>query len=409
MRRGPQRGSSCVFDTVIGNRLSTAGPSEKLMARVMSWPNGGTKTRFVAGAHAWWKPRPAAIRSATLPRPHADDASCSATMSASRARSPSIVIATRRSRRPSSPQRPEDGPPWKTLKVTTVSGLSGAAAMGVAIMSTIAKSVSQATAGRTSGSERERLAGRGHDAGHIGDRGALAREARERHVVGRDAPDRRLEREERAVHDRGRDLRARSEAPRRLVDDDRAPRLAHRGRERIAVERRDRLQVDQLALRAVLLLEALRGLAGHPHQRPPGDQPDVAPLAPAPRAHDPRAPDRQRLTLVGHLLPGGVVEGLGLEEHDGIGVANRADEQPAGGAGSRGHHHLQPRDVGVELLLGLRVVLERAHAAAVGHADHHLAMEAALAARPVARGVILDLVEALEGEAGELDLADGLE
>src|SRR5262245_14643375 len=123
-------------------------------------------------------------------------------MSASRARSPSIVIATRRSRRPSSPQRPEDGPPWKTLKVTTVSGLSGAAAADPAVMSTIAKSVSQATG--TRGSERERLADRDHDAGDVGDRGPLAREAGEGHVVGRDAPDRRFEREERALHDRRR-------------------------------------------------------------------------------------------------------------------------------------------------------------------------------------------------------------
>src|SRR5437764_776488 len=61
------------------------------------------------------------------------------------------------------------------------------------------------------------------------------------------------------------------------------------------------------------------------------------------------------------------------------------------------------------LLLGLAVVLQRAHAAPVGHADDHRHVEAALGAVAVARGVVLDLVEALEGEAGELDLAHGLE
>src|SRR5256885_12149670 len=54
-------------------------------------------------------------------------------------------------------------------------------------------------------------------------------------------------------------------------------------------------------------------------------------------------------------------------------------------------------------------MLQRAYAAAVGHADDHRHVEAALRAVAVARGVVLDLVEALEGEAGELDLAHGLE
>src|SRR5216117_2322555 len=54
-------------------------------------------------------------------------------------------------------------------------------------------------------------------------------------------------------------------------------------------------------------------------------------------------------------------------------------------------------------------MLQRAYAAAVGHADDHRHVEAALRARAVARDVVLDLVETLEGEAGELDLAHGLE
>src|SRR2546425_8956625 len=55
------------------------------------------------------------------------------------------------------------------------------------------------------------------------------------------------------------------------------------------------------------------------------------------------------------------------------------------------------------------MVLERADPAPVGHADHHLAVEASLRAHAIAGGVVLDLMEALEAEAGELDLADGLE
>src|SRR3989442_12364491 len=52
---------------------------------------------------------------------------------------------------------------------------------------------------------------------------------------------------------------------------------------------------------------------------------------------------------------------------------------------------------------------ERANASPVWHADPHRDVKASPRARPVARAVVLDLVEALEGEARELDLADGLE
>src|SRR5262249_6790064 len=84
-------------------------------------------------------------------------------------------------------------------------------------------------------------------------------------------------------------------------------------------------------------------------------------------------------------------------------------EGGAGVARPRRDHHLETGDVRVELLLRLRVVLEGANTAAVRHADHHRDVEAALRAHPVARAVVLDLVEALEREARELDLADGLE
>src|SRR2546422_4936855 len=100
---------------------------------------------------------------------------------------------------------------------------------------------------------------------------------------------------------------------------------------------------------------------------------------------------------------------LRLEKVYRVGVADRAREERTRRPRPRRDHHLEAGHVRVELLLGLRVVLERADATAVGHADHHLAVEASLRALPVARRVVLDLMEALEGEAGKLDLADGLE
>ena len=98
-----------------------------------------------------------------------------------------------------------------------------------------------------------------------------------------------------------------------------------------------------------------------------------------------------------------------LEEHDGVGIADGGHEERARVARSRRHHHLEPGNVGVELLLRFRVVLQRPHATAERHAHHHLAVEASLRAHAVARRMILDLMKALEGEAGELDLAHGFE
>ena len=135
-----------------------------------------------------------------------------------------------------------------------------------------------------------------------------------------------------------------------------------------------------------------------------GDQREVAALA-----VDVRAADLHHLGLVGHLFLRRVIERLRLEEDDRVGIADGGGEERARGARPRRDHHLEPGDVRVELLLALRVVLERAHAAAVRHADHHLAVEAALRALAIARGVVLDLMEALEREARELDLAHGLE
>src|SRR2546422_10305180 len=100
---------------------------------------------------------------------------------------------------------------------------------------------------------------------------------------------------------------------------------------------------------------------------------------------------------------------LRLEKVYRVGVADRAREERTRRPRPRRDHHLEAGHVRVELLLGLRVVLERADATAAGHTDHHLAVEASLRALPVARRVVLDLMEALQGAAGKLDRADWLE
>src|SRR4030095_10244450 len=226
----------------------------------------------------------------------------------------------------------------------------------------------------------------------------------DRSSVGGHPREGRREREERAVHDRGGDLRAGAKAPGGLVDDDGAAGLLDRIHQRLPIERGDGEQVDHRGLDTVLFLEDVSGLEGDADHGAVRDEREGVALA-----HHLRAAERQGLALLGDLFLGGVIQGLRLEKDDRVGVADGGGEQCPRVARARWDDHLQPGNVGVELLLGLGVVLERAHAASVRHADHHRDVEAALRAGAVARAVVLDLVEALKGEAGELDLADRLE
>jgi hypothetical protein len=75
--------------------------------------------------------------------------------------------------------------------------------------------------------------------------------------------------------------------------------------------------------------------------------------------------------LLGHLLPEGAVDALGLEEDHRVGVPHGAGQKGARIARGGGDDHLEARSVGEEHLLALGVVLQRPHAAAVGHAHHH--------------------------------------
>ena len=122
-------------------------------------------------------------------------------------------------------------------------------------------------------------------------------------------------------------------------------------------------------------LEDVGGLEGDADHGAVRDQRERAALA-----HDLRAAERQGLALLRDLFLGGVIERLRLEEDDRVGIADGGGEQSAGVARARRDDHLQPGNVGVELLLGFGVVLERAHAAPVGHADHHRDVEAPLCA-----------------------------
>src|SRR5437867_8283699 len=141
-------------------------------------------------------------------------------MSGSSARNPRKARARRSSRRLSSPQSPDPGPPWKRLNVTTRSRGAGSERAGATVIRR--PRTARTAARRTTRSVRERLARRREDAPDVGHGGALAGEADEGNVVGGDATDGRLQREERALHDRGGDLGAGAEALGRLVHDERS-------------------------------------------------------------------------------------------------------------------------------------------------------------------------------------------
>ena len=145
------------------------------------------------------------------------------------------------------------------------------------------------------------------DVGHVG---LLAREAHEGHVVGGDAPDGRLEGEERALHDGGGDLGAGAEALRRLVHDDaRGPSSPPTPRSVSRSSGESREEIDDLRDGAVLLLQHVGGLPADAKHGAVAHERQVVALA----VHV-GAADGQRLDLVGHLFPGGVVERLRLEE-----------------------------------------------------------------------------------------------
>src|SRR5713226_897520 len=106
------------------------------------------------------------------------------------------------------------------------------------------------------------------------------------------------------------------------------------------------------------------------------------------------------------FFPRGAIQFLGLEEHDGIGVADRGGEEALRLLRRRGHDDLEPGRVAEVRLGRLGVVMASADATAERRADRH--RDGELASGPVAhlRGLGNDLVERRVDEVHELDLGD---
>jgi len=170
------------------------------------------------------------------------------------------------------------------------------------------------------------------------------------------------------------------------------------------VQGRNRQEIDDVGLDSVFSLELIGRLQRRPHHRAVSDQGEVLAF---PRDHGPA--NRKGLFLLGHLLAEGAVDGLGLVEDDGVRVADGAGEQNPGVAGAGGDHHLEARDVRPESFAALGVMLQGAHAAAVGRSQDHGDMVPSLGAPAQARGVGFDLVHGVVAETVELHLADRLQ
>ncbi len=193
------------------------------------------------------------------------------------------------------------------------------------------------------------------------------------------------------------DLRAHAHKYRRLVDDHRAPCLAHRGSQRVHIQRREAAQVDHFERDTL----ARRGFGGGQrclHRRPVGHDRRVAALA-----RDPCPIQQQRRQRQIQLLACPIAR-LRLQEDHRVGVGDGGGQQPVGVPRRRGGDDLQPGGVCVVRLRAFGVLLDGADVAAVGDADHQLRVDGAERARVVLGDVAGDLLERRVREGVELHL-----
>ena len=176
-----------------------------------------------------------------------------------------------------------------------------------------------------------------------------------RHVGARDAPDGRVEVVEGLLlHERG-EVGADAAVRPALLDDHAAVGLAHRGEDRVEVERAQGARVDDLGLDAVLLGEHLGGLLGRGGHARDADDGHVGALA----ADGGLAEVDEVLVVLGDLAAL-AVEVLVLDEDDRVVVADGRLEQALGVGRRRGHGDQQAGHVQEEGLEAVRVRRARA-------------------------------------------------
>ena len=154
---------------------------------------------------------------------------------------------------------------------------------------------------------------------------------------------RRIEVGEGLLRDDGGDLGAVAAGQVVLVHDERLAGLAHRGQDRLLVDRRQRAQVDNLDIDPFSRhgLSRLQGVVMH---HAIGKQAQVRARA----RNAGRADRHQHLFAFRDLAFDQAVALLGLKEHHGVGIAHRRLEQSLGVVGSGRDDDLQAGDMGIE-------------------------------------------------------------
>mmetsp|Transcript_65882 Transcript_65882/g.176541 ORF Transcript_65882/g.176541 Transcript_65882/m.176541 type:complete len:350 (-) Transcript_65882:82-1131(-) len=199
-------------------------------------------------------------------------------------------------------------------------------------------------------SEFQRLLNSSKTPVYAGQVGLLERE-REGRVIAAHAPHRRLQLEEATLLDARRHLGAEAARDGRLVTHHAAARLAHAGAHRLGVPRQDRPQVNELARGPQLGLGAVARRLQHPQLRAVAHHGHVAALL-----QHLGAAQGQREIPRRHLLHGGAVQGLGLQEDDGIGVADAREEETLGLRRRTRNDDNKPRSVSKICLRRLRMI-----------------------------------------------------
>ena len=233
------------------------------------------------------------------------------------------------------------------------------------------------------------------------------RRERDRHVRVGDALWRHAQRDA-AFADAGDQFGGDAAAAVVVVDHQQTAGACHRRAHRVAVERRERAQVDDLGLDAVLR-ELPSGVQRVMQCRTPAHERDVAAFA-----HDRGTADVERVAFLRHMHdrarhraePAHALQRLVEHEHHRVVVGDRREHQALGVVRVRRHHHLETRHVREARVQALRMLAGIAVTAADRGHQHHRAAHAAAGEVRLLGGEVVDRVEAHAEEVDEHQLHD---
>jgi hypothetical protein len=199
------------------------------------------------------------------------------------------------------------------------------------------------------------------------------------------------------IGETGGDLAAETAGERRFVHDDATPCPRDGAEDGRHVERLQRSHIDDFG-GDPLLGKPVGDCECLADERPPGDQRHVLAFA----QHE-TAVKRSRCAIVNNFFLRSPVPPFGLEEDDGIGIANCCEQQPVGLRRRRRNDDADAGNMRKHRFGAFRVMLGSMDAPAEGGAQHHRTGQAS--ARPVAQTahMVHHLVQGRIDKAHELN------